>query len=560
MKRMTWLGVIALAVLGSATTWIGCAGEETDEGAALLFQARKPPKAHGKSQPPVEPAPEPAPAPAPEPPPPDSSMVGWTELTPSADSLIVYVSASDGNDANNGLSSSTPKATITAGKALLRSGMPDWLLLKAGDTWTGQNFGSWTQSGRSESEPMVISSYGSGARPLIRTGTSTGIVMQSAAVSHLFLVGLHLQPHQFTGAESCAGIRCLTTCDDLLVEDCLIEGFKDNFVIQANNGPGTISNFRLRRSVVVDAYSSTSSHSQGLYASYVDGLLIEECVFDHNGWQGGAGAPATMYNHNTYISRCSNVTLRGNLFLRASSIGNKFRSAAAGESQGLLVENNFYIEGEIGISLGGNESASLRFTDVTVRDNVMMHIGRTQPTGRAFSFYLDVQDWDGGTIENNLLLYQPLFSNAYGIRLGGQSERNIAIRENILYALKDKALDVDVEGSETGISFIGNQIQDPFHSSQLIEQSGSFSGTAYQDNVYFTNASSSAWFRVDGATKSYAQWLSLSGETGSSAAELSYPDPGRDEESYQASLGGTPTLAAFAAEARRQSKANWRAA
>ena len=500
-----------------------------------------------------------APTPPPPPPPPPTTAEGWTALAPSTDSLTIHVSSSTGDDANDGLTPATAKATLSAGKALLRSGMPDWLVLKAGDTWTNQALGSWTKSGRSLLEPMVIASYGTGARPLIRTGTSNGITMQSSAVSHVSVVGLHLVAHTYTGSEGSTGIRLLATCDDILFEDCFIEGYKDNFVIQANNGAGTISNFRLRRSVVVDAYSATSSHSQGIFASGVNGLLIEECVFDHNGWKEGvSGAEATMFNHNTYISGCSNVTVKGNLFLRASSIGNKFRSDAAGESQGLLVENNFYIEGEIGISLGGNTAEALRFSDVTVRDNVMMHIGRTQPTGRTLSWYLDVQDWDGGLIERNLFLHQPLAFDTYGINLAGDSERQIVISENVFYGLADTSVDVDVNSSETAIALIGNEFQDPTESSCLVDQAGSFADVTYQDNKYFSTASATAWFRVNGSNQSYAQWLSASGETGSSAGALTYPDPVRDETTYQASLGGIPTFAAFIAEARQQGKAFWR--
>ena len=554
VKRLSLMAVF-VGVL-SSLGWSSCESPESaDSGGGAgprVFERRK-----QRTAPAPAPAPPP-PAPPPPAPPPAPADAGWTVLAPSSDTRTVYVSNSTGDDAANGLSSSAPKRTIAAGLALLRSSYPDWLLLKAGDTWANQKFGNLTKSGRSASEPMVIASYGTGARPFLQTGTSTGLSMDTSAVRHVAVVGVHLKAHTYTGTQGSTGIRLLATCDDILFEDCFIEGYKDNLVLQANNGPGTISDVRLRRSVVVDAYSATTSHSQGIYASYVDGLLIEDCVFDHNGWQGGGGAPATMYNHNTYISRCTNVTVRGNLFLRASSIGNKFRSDAAGESHGLLIENNFYIEGEIGISLGGNAAAAQRFAGVTVRDNVMMHIGRTQPTGRGFSWYLDVQDWDGGTIEGNLFLHQPLFTSSYGLYLGGQTERQIAIRQNVFYGLKGKSVDIDVDGSETGISVTGNEFQDPFRSSQLVRQTGPFSAATYQGNSYFSTASSSAWFRVNGADKSYSQWLTLSGETGSFAGAITYPDPGRDETTYMTSLGRTATLAAFVAEARLQSKASWR--
>src|SRR3569832_68666 len=104
---------------------------------------------------------------------------GWTVFTPSSDSQVIYVSSSTGNDSNSGLSASAPVKTIRRGTSLLRNGYPDWLLLKKGDSWTltsnGDQFntsgypGSLCLSGRSATEPMLIASYGTGARPLLQT-------------------------------------------------------------------------------------------------------------------------------------------------------------------------------------------------------------------------------------------------------------------------------------------------------------------------------------------------------------------------------------------------------
>jgi hypothetical protein len=102
---------------------------------------------------------------------------GWTVFTPSADTHIIYVSSSQGNDNYSGLSVSAPVKTISHGLSLLRDGYPDWLLLKKGDSWTESN--QIKTSGLSAIAPMVISSYDpahpgvvnpgtGGARPLIK--------------------------------------------------------------------------------------------------------------------------------------------------------------------------------------------------------------------------------------------------------------------------------------------------------------------------------------------------------------------------------------------------------
>lgn len=446
-----------------------------------------------------EPTPDPSPTPEPTPTPTPTPSAGWTSFTISVDTRRIYVSDSVGNDNNDGLSENAPKKTVAAGAALLRTGFPDWLLLKAGDTWVDQRIDGWSKSGRSASEPMVIGSYGSGARPKLLTGSSDGIgALGSAPRSYLAFVGLHFFAHTYSGSEGSVGVRWLCPSQGVLFEDCYIEGYKDNFVVQNDNGP--IQDFRLRRCVIADSFSSTSSHSQGIYAYGVSGLLIEECVFDHNGWKEGGVGPATAYNHNTYLEECSYVTFRRNLFMRGSSMGNKFVSESTGKSNNLIMEDNFYLEGEIGISIGGNGSSALRFANVTIKDNVMMHIGRTQPTSRDLAWYLEVKDWDGGVVENNLMLHQSLLDNCFGLKFGGASERNITVKDNIFHNLRGDDL-LQGETGRTDFVFDNNDFQ---------------------------------------------------------VSSPAYPDANRDEISYQTSLGGTPTTAAFIAEARKQSWANWR--
>lgn len=82
----------------------------------------------------------------------------------AATSVTYYVSQSAGNDTNNGLSSATPWKTLTkASSVTLNAG--DSILLKAGDTWTGEELqpkGSGTAG-----NPIYIGSYGAGNKPLI---------------------------------------------------------------------------------------------------------------------------------------------------------------------------------------------------------------------------------------------------------------------------------------------------------------------------------------------------------------------------------------------------------
>jgi hypothetical protein len=116
---------------------------------------------------------------------------GWTIVTPEADTQIIYVSASAGNNNNNGLSPATPVKTIAKGQSLIRSGHPDQLLLKRGDTFQ-EYFTGWNKSGVNANQPILISNYGDGARPIIDSTvggftTNDGTTVIASAIGQRFI-------------------------------------------------------------------------------------------------------------------------------------------------------------------------------------------------------------------------------------------------------------------------------------------------------------------------------------------------------------------------------------
>src|SRR5690606_13823567 len=94
----------------------------------------------------------------------------------------------------------------------------------------------------------------------------------------------------------------------------VLQGWPDNHAQNAS----------LRRSIVAFSWSN-SGHSQGIFMDDVDGILVEECVLDHNGHYPGQASP-TKFNHNAYIQkRNSDVTFINNITARASSHGFQLR-------------------------------------------------------------------------------------------------------------------------------------------------------------------------------------------------------------------------------------------
>lgn len=287
---------------------------------------------------------------------------GFTPIKPSADSKIIYVSSSQGDDSNDCESATAPCQSLQAALSKTRAGSPDHVYLKRGDVWRDEKL-SGLNSGRSIKEPAVIAFYGSGARPKIEHSDNIVTVSnESMAVKNLHIIGLHFDAYKmapesesFTGTnEDHAGLVFLTNNENVLLEDNLFNYME--IVIQEFNNQQP-KNFTLRRNIWTGAYGDTSSYSQkkrpsNIYAAGVDGLVIEENVFDYGGWNPEAnGAAGNMYNHNLYLQSSNNgerVVVRNNIITRGSSHGVQMRA-------GGLAEDNFFGRNAIGLLIGYGE-------------------------------------------------------------------------------------------------------------------------------------------------------------------------------------------------------------
>jgi len=92
----------------------------------------------------------------------------------------------------------------------------------------------------------------------------------------------------------------------------------------------------IRRNLVLDK-CPPAGHCSGFSAFGSNSLLLEEDVFNHNGWLHAARPAAkgkigiaSLGSHNTYFGTCRDVVMRGNMFLRSSSIGSKWTSSEGG--------------------------------------------------------------------------------------------------------------------------------------------------------------------------------------------------------------------------------------
>jgi hypothetical protein len=284
---------------------------------------------------------------------------GFTVIKPSKDSKLIYVSSSKGNDKNTCLTEAAPCKTIAAGLKKMRNGYPDHLYLKRGDTWRDERFLN-LHSGRSASEPAVITYYGTtGDRPKLQNSKNSLHIFKGS-MKNFSIVGLEFHAYKldpknsaFTGGDVHANVVMLGGTENVLFEDN-----KFNFaemIVKAWEG-GYPKNITLRRNIWTGAYSEKSSFERNerpsnLYANHVNGLLIEENVFDYGGWNPEvAGAGANQFNHNLYLQYDTignKLIVRGNIITRASSHGVHGRP-------GGLFENNFFARNTVSLQMGYN--------------------------------------------------------------------------------------------------------------------------------------------------------------------------------------------------------------
>ena len=528
---------------------------------------------------------------------------GWTIFTPSADSRLIYVSGSTGDDnsADYYLLSDPavgghpfhpaaviPFRTYAAACALAREGYPDWILFHRGETY--DNVRIDLLSGRNEREYALTTCYGSGSLPLLHPDGESRLInglssnIRYCAVTDLDGYAAAHDPAAYppgTMPPRCgAGLDVLTgngVIHHILFEGVRLRCFEGN-VIQSYE-QGVVRDITLRRCTVLDNFQGdrADGHCQGLFVGGVTGLFIEECVFDHNGWYSQDDGndtvelpgEATMFNHNTYIADCGDVTLRNNVFLRSSSIQNKFTAnlGIPDSSPNIALQGNLYVDGEIGISLGGNVDTAYKFQGMTVTGNVFTEIGRSRPTNRTLGWGLDIADWDGGIVRDNYFIHNTTAAvdNTYAINISGGT-RDVLITDNVIYGQNEtgsnpwgNGIMVDHTFTKENISVRRNIIQEPGF--PMVIASFASAEDAYNvrflGNRYFLpGAAAEDPFRIGGDWLSFAQWSSRLHDNSEFAA-AAFPDPGRDIAGYQALQGGPATIDAFILSCRTQNRDSW---
>jgi hypothetical protein len=297
-----------------------------------------------------------------------------------------------------------------------------------------------------------------------------------------------------------------------------------------------------------------------LYAYAVDGLLIEENVFDHNGWNESVpGAGADIYSHNLYIDNDNTgVVVRGNIIANASSHGMQLRPGGS-------VVNNLFLRNSIALSVGGGNSPDPGGVAAEVLGNVILDgkdIDAANPRGWGMWF---------GNVASGQVAYNVIANNTLGTQPSvmtldggpGIGIHDLEIEDNILFDWGGSVLVAGDSSQITNIDLIDNDVQNTSWSTALLEHTAASNAAAFDSsgNRFFCEPlPTSAWTTIELVPRSISFWFTLVGDVTSVVDMVGYADPLRTAASYNEALGGLPSLGAFLAEARMQASGNWRLA
>jgi hypothetical protein len=201
-------------------------------------------------------------------------------------------------------------------------------------------------------------------------------------------------------------------------------------------------------------------------------------------------------------------------------------------------------------------------TSGIVRHNVVLDAHDIAANPRGFGIQLEKVD--GVEVYGNIVAHQRSGTgNIFGIYLGSNFQ-NINVHDNIVYDWSGAAslgFGFGWNGTPGGtVRIADNQFQQS-GGGQVLSNGGAVNTAIFTflRNTYFSTTAANQWFSTSGlGTTTFADWVVASGDSGSQVQQQAYPAPGRSIETYAVSVGLGASLDAFLAQARLQSRTNWR--
>jgi len=341
-----------------------------------------------------------------------------------------YISSSEGDDLNDGLSPETPWKTLTHA-SLYKYEAGEQILLKSGDKWENQTL-SPIGNGTKDS-PILISSYGEGDKPLISPGYSAGYGIKINDQSGMKIKGIEFS----FGIAGILAVADQTIENDFLwIQDCVFSHFESPYTVNPSNFLMPYPELYFGTGIGITAIGNQETSQKTYYRN----ITIIDCDFDRNDTgilnqfrdtpMHMSGYPTTGHNQ---FSRNS----LENVIIRNVNITKSYRSGGImlyGVTNG-LIEESFVSEtgfekgmfwGVAGVQLSMCEDFLVQNSEFT-----KTYRSNNSPDGEGF-------DFESGNV--NVTLYNCYIHNNQGpsILYYGQNEgwrganEGIVIDSNIL--------------------------------------------------------------------------------------------------------------------------------
>ncbi len=487
---------------------------------------------------------------------------GWTDLSSflADDSRIVYVSAHGddeaalsvhergyylpddeeiGPDPTQPEGEVTAYATVEAARSALRVNrrldnypddpmFPEWMLFRRGDE-IDMNESGLTQveiGGRSDAERRVYASYGDLSLPrpvLVNGGRISAWGVRG---------GNNLVIASLAGVN---GFSIMYGASNILIEDVAFRQTGTN-AIQIDG----VDNIVIRRSVISGNHSA-DSHVQGIFMSRVARVVIEECVFDMNGykedpfdpstWTAGVSAEheslqpgegfqprRTWFDRNLYLSSYTDLKVRGNIISRGGG-GGSVQMRVGG-----LAERNLFLFNQSALSVGHSQATRSYLHDALIRSNLVLHDDHFLPPGGfGIGLILGVGDEETGVMQDNIVAHFHRLNNGGGL-LGatgiGEYQENPAQRafhvqvlDNVALSHYGRAFSVASTSADDGIisGRIGSNVVAVLSEGQVVSSGDEtpadtvdFGNEISGGNSYFCEAADC--FRRGGSSGDFSDW------------------------------------------------------
>jgi hypothetical protein len=479
---------------------------------------------------------------------------GFTIFPLGEGARIILISSSDGSDFYDGMIQ--PVRTLKKALTLVRNGSPDRILFKRGDVFREAGLDvNIEKQGRSALEPLIIGAYGSTRlpRPSLYSHLSLGAKVEPR---YLVLQSLDLfadtrdptQRSTFSVKKMSDhqnfGIGLISPGRFLWIEDCRIRDFGMGLVLEA---PLTnyFDTLILRRCQILDSWAF--GMSSGIYLENFQNVLIDENIFDHNGWADLPGAGKTMFNHDMYLQHGHmgedrHITVRDNIIARAASHGCQLRP-------GGLLEGNLFLKNPLG--------AFMSFSPSIARNNVVLDGDSIAPgleRGQGLEFLNCYQ----ALAEGNIIAHKPDKRNGQeGLAFYPEGRQGIPaptvgiFRHNIVYDWAGPAF--FIVSQPAGLEATDNFFEQTDNPDIFLHD--------WQPKFIFQNNHYSSQmpqpFRIGQKFMDLATWESQTGEK-PNTAPAKFVDPNRDIATYAKSINlEDHSLEGFITAARDQRRGHW---